>query len=180
MKWSLIGTIVLTVCWMLGAVESANAEGNCPPGMYPIGGQGVQGCAPIPGGAATAANPAAPAPARPLGEWVKTWGAIAVSRATSDAGVSTGLRSKSAAEKEALSKCRMSGARDCSINMTYFNQCVSWAIPSGRSGGGQSGIGSGPTPESALQTARSLCKNDRQGPCDEVYADCTKPVFDRY
>jgi hypothetical protein len=113
----------------------AKAAGNCPPGFYPVGGQGVQGCAPIPGGAATAANPAAPAPARPLGEWVKTWGAIAVSWATSDAGVSTGLRSKSAAEKEALSKCRMSGARDCSINMTYFNQCVSWAIPSGRSGG---------------------------------------------
>ncbi|HIE4562800.1 TPA: DUF4189 domain-containing protein [Stenotrophomonas maltophilia] len=87
------------------------AEGNCPSGFYPIGGQGVQGCAPIPGAAGTAASPAAPAPARPLGEWVKTWGAIAVSRATSDAGVSTGLRSKSAAEKNALSKCRMSGAQ---------------------------------------------------------------------
>ena len=27
--------------------EGASAEGNCPPGFYPIGGQGVQGCAPI-------------------------------------------------------------------------------------------------------------------------------------
>lgn len=27
----------------------ARAEGGCPPGQYPIGGQGVQGCAPIPG-----------------------------------------------------------------------------------------------------------------------------------
>lgn len=26
----------------------AHAEGNCPPGYYPVGGQGVQGCAPIP------------------------------------------------------------------------------------------------------------------------------------
>ncbi|KAF1028257.1 MAG: hypothetical protein GAK29_00137 [Acinetobacter bereziniae] len=24
------------------------AEGNCPQGMYPVGGQGVMGCAPIP------------------------------------------------------------------------------------------------------------------------------------
>lgn len=27
----------------------AFAEGGCPAGQYPIGGQGVQGCAPIPG-----------------------------------------------------------------------------------------------------------------------------------
>lgn len=26
----------------------AKAEGNCPPGFYPVGGRGVQGCAPIP------------------------------------------------------------------------------------------------------------------------------------
>ena len=32
--------------------EGASAEGNCPPGFYPIGGQGVQGCAPISGGRA--------------------------------------------------------------------------------------------------------------------------------
>jgi len=180
MKWSLTGTVFLVAFGVVGGVHSALAEGNCPPGMYPIGGQGVQGCAPIPGAAGASTSPSTPAPARPLGEWVKTWGAIAVSKATSDAGVSTGLRSKRSAEKDALSKCSMSGARDCSINMTYFNQCVSWAIPSGRSGGGQSGIGAGPTPEAALETARSLCKNDRQGACEEVYADCTKPVFDRH
>lgn len=31
------------------AFSSASAERNRPPVMYPIGGQGVQGCAPIPG-----------------------------------------------------------------------------------------------------------------------------------
>lgn len=31
------------------SVSTAHAEGGCPPGMYPIGGQVVQGCAPIPG-----------------------------------------------------------------------------------------------------------------------------------
>ncbi|TGS15267.1 DUF4189 domain-containing protein, partial [Mesorhizobium sp. M1C.F.Ca.ET.187.01.1.1] len=29
--------------------QTASAEGRCPPGQYPIGGQGVGGCAPIPG-----------------------------------------------------------------------------------------------------------------------------------
>ncbi|WP_313051228.1 hypothetical protein [Stenotrophomonas cyclobalanopsidis] len=33
---------------------TALAEGNCPQGMYPIGGQGVQGCSPIPQNAAGA------------------------------------------------------------------------------------------------------------------------------
>ena len=31
-------------------IENVHAEGNCPSGYYPVGGQGVQGCAPIPGG----------------------------------------------------------------------------------------------------------------------------------
>ncbi len=44
----------------LGA-HVAYAEGGCPPGSYPIGGQGVQGCAPIPGagGRSFAAEPVA-------------------------------------------------------------------------------------------------------------------------
>ncbi|NMT36178.1 DUF4189 domain-containing protein [Stenotrophomonas maltophilia] len=179
MKCGLAGVLVAAAAGFVGGISSAHAEGNCPPGMYPIGGQGVQGCAPIPGSSGTSMTPSAPAPA-PAGEWVKTWGAIAVSKATSEAGVSTGMRSRRAAEKEALSKCGISGAPDCSLNMTYFNQCVSWAIPAGRSGRGQSGIGSGPTPGAALETARSLCRNDQPGGCDEVYADCTQPVFDRY
>lgn len=37
----------LLVAFSLFAPQSAFAEGNCPPGMYPIGGQGVQGCAPM-------------------------------------------------------------------------------------------------------------------------------------
>lgn len=42
---------VLCLLLIAGALPfSALAEGNCPPGMYPIGGQGVQGCAPIPAG----------------------------------------------------------------------------------------------------------------------------------
>ncbi|KHL51364.1 hypothetical protein OZ10_20095, partial [Xanthomonas cannabis pv. cannabis] len=50
------------------------AEGNCPPGYYPIGGQGAAGCAPIPqGGSGESAAP------RAAGKWIKTWGAFAMS-----------------------------------------------------------------------------------------------------
>lgn len=53
------------------------AEGVCPPGMYPVGGQGVQGCAPIHGalGGGAGFSVPAPAPPRPTGAWITTWGA---------------------------------------------------------------------------------------------------------
>ncbi len=49
---------------MLLLPSIALAEGNCPPGHYPIGGPGVMGCAPISGGGAAPA--AAPTP---IGKW---------------------------------------------------------------------------------------------------------------
>ena len=55
-------------------IENVHAEGNCPSGYYPVGGQGVQGCAPIPGGGSggyTNQNPT-------LYPMIETlWGAIA-------------------------------------------------------------------------------------------------------
>ncbi len=55
------------------AFSSASAEGNRPRGMYPIGGQGVQGCAPIPGASSGSSATIPTPPPRPLGEWVRTW-----------------------------------------------------------------------------------------------------------
>ena len=57
----------------LAIAKPALAEGGCPPGSYPIGGQGVQGCAPIPG----ATNSGTNKHPTPAGRWVKTWGALA-------------------------------------------------------------------------------------------------------
>ncbi|HDS1825108.1 DUF4189 domain-containing protein [Stenotrophomonas sp. AG209] len=160
--------------------EVAFAEGNCPPGYYPIGGQGARGCAPIPGGAAGSAAPSEIRLATPTGKWTKTWGAIAESKSTQDAGVSTGLRSKNEAEREAVSKCGASGARDCTVSMSYFNQCISWVIPSGRSGAGRAGLGTGATPELAHVASEAMCRNDRAGRCEVFYSNCTKPLFDEF
>lgn len=107
-------------------------------------------------------------------------GAIASSKNTQDAGVSTGKRVKELAEQKALSKCASGGARDCKVDLAYFNQCASWVVPSGRSGGGQSGVGGGPTPERALFAAQLMCKNDQLGKCVEFYASCTKPIFEEF
>ena len=37
--------VILFFFLLVSLTEVAFAEGNCPPGYYPIGGQGVQGCA---------------------------------------------------------------------------------------------------------------------------------------
>ncbi|WP_329889998.1 DUF4189 domain-containing protein [Stenotrophomonas muris] len=173
---------LLSLGIIAASASSARAEGGaCPPGYYPVGGQGAMGCAPIPGTASGgAAQQSPPPPPQPTGEWIKTWGGIAVSASTSDAGVSTGHRSKKEAERKAVSECAASGASDCRVSMTYFNQCVSWVIPSGRTGNGLSGIGTGPTPSDAERAAQGVCKNDKPGACAPVYANCTEPLFRKY
>ncbi|WP_423172619.1 DUF4189 domain-containing protein [Stenotrophomonas sp. CASM112] len=170
----------MVVAAMLSLVfSSASAEGNCPPAMYPIGGQGVQGCAPIPG--ANKGGLTAPvSPPQPSGEWITTWGAIATSKRTSHAGVSTGQRRKSGAEQEALGKCASAGANDCKVMLAYFNQCAAWVVPSGRTGQGGSGIGRGPTLDVAEREAQKGCTNDQAGACEVFYTDCTKPIFKAY
>lgn len=172
---------VISLCALvfLGAAGMAAAEGNCPPGYYPIGGQGVQGCAPIPSSASSSGTIEVPANS-PTGRWVKTWGAIAESSSTQDAGASTGLRSQEAAEQEALRKCSSTGAADCSVSLAYRNQCVAWVIPSGKTGRGVSAVGRGATPEMALIMAHSKCENDVGGKCAVLYENCTKPIFEEF
>nr|WP_080376630.1 DUF4189 domain-containing protein [Stenotrophomonas pavanii] len=88
--------------------DLAWAEGRCPPGQYPIGGQGAGGCAPIPAGGSGAESP------RPTGRWIKTWGAIALSPSGAS-GASTGKKSKSLAAKEAEAVCAQEGASGCKV-----------------------------------------------------------------
>lgn len=58
----------LFTLFFLDASHAAFAEGGCPAGQYPIGGQGVQGCAPIPSAGSGGGD------LRPNGRWIKTWG----------------------------------------------------------------------------------------------------------
>lgn len=125
--WSLIFLLVLTP-------NFARAEGGCPPGQYPIGGQGAVACAPMP------QNNSQPQ-ARPLGKWIKTWGAIAMGSIDSvvNYGVSTGKFSKSEAQNEAMAKCASHGEKDCTVKLTYFNQCAAISTPEvdGKQAGGE-------------------------------------------
>ncbi|WP_376779674.1 DUF4189 domain-containing protein [Diaphorobacter nitroreducens] len=178
--------VLVWMTWLLlvslGLSGSAFAEGgSCPPGYYPIGGQGAQGCAPIPSGGGSGSSGSQEIRlSTPTGRWIKTWGAIAEATATSDAGVSDGKRTKEEAEREAVARCQSTGAKDCVAHFTYYNQCVSWLIPKGRSGAGQAAIASAGTLHLARLSAQTKCKNDVAGICEEVYANCTKPIFEEF
>ena len=158
----------------------ALAEGNCPPGFYPIGGQGVQGCAPIPGAQSTGAGaPVVDAPRVPTGRWHDSWGALAASPSTAWAGAATGESNKQRAESIALEKCREHGPTDCRVMMSYYNQCAAWVVPKSKKGGG-SGIGRGPTIERAIAQANKICTDPSGAGCEAVYTDCTKPTFEKF
>lgn len=150
----------------------ALAEGGCPPGSYPIGGQGVQGCAPIPGSGSAGA-----AEAQPTGRWIKTWGAISVSP-DGKSGVAVGKRSKSDAEGAAVGQCIQSGGRGCRASFAYKNQCVAAVVPS--SGRGGTSFGGGETIEKAVELAGGVCRKGGGEGCQSVYTACTAPEYVRY
>ncbi len=137
---------LLALCVLMVAAYGAHAEGGCPPGQYPIGGQGAAGCAPIP------QNQAAPQEAlRPTGYWVKTWGAIAMGSGDgwNSLGVTTGKASKSGAEADALRRCSSDGVKDCRIGFVYKNQCA--AVASHRWGEGPTSTGRQASPPQATK-----------------------------
>lgn len=70
----LVSQAILASSLILGVAYQAFAEGNCPPGYCPIGGQGARGCAPIPGAASGSGTTAEIQLASPTGKWVRTWG----------------------------------------------------------------------------------------------------------
>lgn len=155
---------------MVGAAawsSGANAEGRCPPGQYPVGGQGVGGCAPIPGAGSGNQQPATQMQTR---QYERRFGAIAGSASTTAAGAAYAKKTRNSAVEQAMAECQRDGAPDCEVLMEYSNQCVSWvaAQPSG-----QGGVAAGETPSLALQNANAVCKPHPGSTCREVYAACS-------
>ncbi|WP_426683079.1 DUF4189 domain-containing protein [Xanthomonas translucens pv. undulosa] len=161
---------------LLTAAINSHAEQGCPPGQYPIGGQGVAACAPIP-----KENPIVEQP-RPSGKWLKTWGAIA-SDGGDNLGVSTGKLKKADAQDDALSKCKAQSGNECRMEFVYENQCAAIAEPyRGESAiSGIMGYAGAPTKDIASTNALSFCKkNNANASCRIIYTACSEPIFERY
>lgn len=159
---------------------TALAEGACPPGQYPIGGQGVVGCAPIPGSGAAGS---APAP-KPTGKWETRWGAVADDTKTVAPGadIATGVaasqKTKRAAESLAMSRCKQGGGTACKVRLTYHNQCVALADPIGeRVPGAITTANTAVTVDEAKADALRQCQSVEGQRCEVYYSACSMSEF---
>lgn len=105
---------------MAGALPfGALAEGNFPSGMYPIGGQGVQGCAPIPVSSTGSAYNNRP-------NWGQTVAGM-VMDFRGDTFISNSMRSRGKAKRAAIKECKAFGKGECSLVTLFEAQCVAVA-----------------------------------------------------
>jgi len=165
----------------------AQAEQGCPPGQIPAqAGGNVTSCGPIPAGYYQQQQQAAPTPS---GEWIKTWGAIAVGAIDSitSYGVTTGKLSKAEAERDSLKRCSSHGEDNCKVVFTYHNQCAAIAEPQINDLPLSTGVirfAGSATVTQASNEASKDCKVFNKGmpnlQCKIIYTACTEQIFQKY
>jgi hypothetical protein len=130
-----------------------------------------------------------PEPPRPSGEWIKTWGAIAMRSidATTSYGVTTGKLTKIEAEEDSLRRCASHGEDNCRILISYHNQCVALAEPQINrmpfSTGVISASRAGTTAEASDLSAKDCKEKNKKTPsaqCKVAYSACTEQIFHKY
>lgn len=155
------------------------AEGRCPSGQYPIGDQGVGGCAPIPGAAGGAG-------AQASGRWATTWGAIAkdekpIPGTNLAIGVAESMGTKADAGRIALAQCEQRGGRDCQILLAYHNQCAALSGPDIsqlKARGGVLNASRAGSLEKAKEDSMRQCEAEDGGQsCILLYASCSAPHY---
>lgn len=140
----------------------ASAQG-CPPGQYPVTGQGWNYCAPVPG----SNQDAQPAP--PTQAWKSRWQSIATDATKGALGTSVGQATASLAERAALADCRAKGGDACKVQITNGNGCVAMIT-------GEKFLNtkSGATKAEAERSGLSLC-NSEDTNCRVYYSACSLP-----
>ncbi|ENZ95728.1 DUF4189 domain-containing protein [Xanthomonas fragariae] len=163
--------ILYILFFLLAFVVNADAQTSCPVGVAP----GSPQCGPDSG---TSRGDSPMPPPRPIGEWIKTWGAIVNAEDSSEAWASTGKTSKKDAEADAIDQCQVAGFHGCTVTFTYRNQCVALASPSSTQG--RSGVAGGPSMALAEGDAIDMCRKKGGSNCSVIYKDCTKPIFKNF
>ena len=144
----------------------AHAEGNCPPGQYPVGGQGWQGCNPIPGYGNQQQGPQQPAP-----QWEGRWGAVATDGPKGAMGVATDRRSERDASQAAMQDCQSKGGVNCQVDAAYDNQCAAVVV-----GDGGYNVSSRRTADQAVAVGMKTCRDAGRANCHVHYSACSLPV----
>ena len=162
--------IFSALVWFSFLSAGVRAEGNCPPGYYPIGGGGTAGCAPIPGngGRSESGQQQAPPPSAPV--WEDRWGAVAFDGPRGILGVAAGLPSEQAAKRTALNHCKVKGGVKCQSEISYVNGCTAFTI-------GDRGYyrGAKATLDQVIADGLQKCKETDKN-CETYYSACSLPV----
>ncbi|WIH03645.1 DUF4189 domain-containing protein [Xanthomonas translucens pv. graminis] len=153
--------IFISIVWCCFCLD-ASGQTRCPVGVQ----AGSSQCLPDDEDAA---------PARPTGEWIKTWGALAASNEAHGSWSTTGKFTEEDARRDVLDRCYETGASDCGVITTYFNQCIA-AVGSGESG---ISIGKGKDESAAKSFALKEC-GKHGGGCVVKFSECTDPFFKKY
>jgi hypothetical protein len=148
-----------------------HAEGGCPPGEYPITGQGWQTCNPIPGYAQNQGQAAPQQPQPPPPMWATRWGAVATYEPNGSLGTSVNMTTQSSAESAALTNCESKHGSTCKIQLSYHNQCTAMSV----SDKGYN-VGSAATVAQAAQTSLKICRDSGDPNCRIYYTACSLPV----
>ena len=164
-------TLLIPIALFIWSSHAA-AEGNCPSGYYPIGGQGVQGCAPIPAGSSsggTYANNDYYVARESL------WGAIAEDKRRAlnarPTGYSVHQSSKEDAQSSAIELCKKDGGQNCEVIYSYKDGCVALADPI--KGGQETEIRYDYSLRVAKHTALNFCMFKNRQECSIVYSGCS-------
>ena len=162
LQWLLIGLLISTT-------NGVQAEGNCPPGYYPIGAsqgqQGPQSCAPI-----LNYNYEQQAPKHPPPQWIDQWGAIATYEPNGSFGATTNKSSQDSAENTAMAICRSQHGSTCRLELSYRNQCAA-LVASDK--GYNTNVA--PTANEAIQKGIRICNDAGNPNCFAYYSACSLP-----
>lgn len=154
---------------LLAIGRVAHAEGNCPPGFYPIGNRDVAACAPIPG-YGQAQQPYSPQPS-PRVVWSDRWGAFALDGEVGALGIATGMIDGESAVEAALGDCKEKGGKDCYPSRPFVNGCGVLIV-----GARAAYYGYSRTIDEAVNRGVALCRRDGDHDCRLYQAACTPPV----
>ncbi|MHB1057823.1 MAG: DUF4189 domain-containing protein [Rhodanobacter sp.] len=149
---------------------TALAEGNCPPGYYPIGapqGQGgPQSCAPIPGYNQDQGQ----LPAQPPPQWSRRWGAIMTDAPKGILGTATNMISRGEAGRNARADCLAKGGTQCKLQLAYDNECAVMVL-----GDKAFNVTAAATIDEAARSGIKQCSVDSDN-CHIYYSACSLPV----
>lgn len=161
MKKRLLYCLLILIIANLWGIAAAQ---GCPPGQYPVVGQGWNYCAPVPG-AETQQEPEAQE-----AKWQTQWQALATDVGKGVLGTSKNQPSQGSAETAAIKDCNSRGGENCVLQISHGNGCIAMVV-----GDKVLNTNGGATRGEAEQKGIRMCAAEDKN-CRVYYSDCSPPV----